>query len=59
VENSQESFTGQFETQATGIEELKNSRIEELKSIYNLQGQRLSSLQKGLNIVNGRKVYVK
>ncbi len=59
VENSQESFTGQFETQATGIEELKNSRIEELKSIYNLQGQRLNSLQKGLNIVNGRKVYVK
>ena len=27
--------------------------------IYNLQGQRLSSLQKGLNIVNGKKVYVK
>ena len=27
--------------------------------IYNLQGQRISTLQKGLNIVNGRKVYVK
>ena len=26
---------------------------------YNLQGQRISSLQKGLNIVNGQKVYVK
>ena len=59
MENSREAFTGEFETQATGIQELKNSRIEELKSIYNLQGQRLSSLRKGLNIVNGRKVYVK
>ncbi len=57
VENSMESFTGQFETLATGIEE--NVRIEKFKngSIYNLQGQRINSLRKGLNIVNGRKVY--
>lgn len=57
VENSNESFTGQFETQTTGIEE--NVRIEKFKngSIYNLQGQRINSLRKGLNIVNGRKVY--
>ena len=59
VENSNESFTGQFETLATGIEE--NVRIEEFKngSIYNLQGQRISSLRKGLNIMNGRKMFVK
>ena len=59
VENSQEIFIGEFETQTTGIEE--NLKIEKLKdeSIYNLQGQRLSSLQKGLNIVNGQKVYVR
>jgi len=59
VENSQEIFTGEFETQTTGIED--NVKIEESKyeSIYNLQGQRLSSLQKGLNIVNGQKVYVR
>ena len=69
VENSKESFTGQFETQTTGIEE--NVRIEKIKngSIYNLQGQRINTLRKGLNIVssaegrlqgkNGRKVYVK
>ena len=59
VENSQESFTGEFETLTNGIE--KNVKIKELKneSIYNLQGQRLNSLQKGLNIVNGRKIYVK
>ena len=59
VENSLESFTGEFETLTNGIEE--NVKIEKLKnvSIYNLQGQRLNSLQKGLNIVNGRKIYVK
>ena len=59
VENSSESFTGEFETQTTGIQELKNSSIEKLKSIYNLQGQRLNSLQKGLNIVNGKKIFHK
>ena len=59
VENSNESFTGQFETLATGIEE--NVRIEKFKngSIYNLQGQRINSLRKGLNIINGQKVFVK
>ena len=59
IENNSESFTGQFIVQTTGIKE--NVKIGKLKnvSIYNLQGQRMSSLQKGLNIVNGRKVYVK
>ena len=66
VENSNESFTGQFETLATGIEE--NVRIEKFKSgsIYNLQGQRINSLRKGMNIVRsaegrlqGKKVFVK
>ena len=59
IENNNEVFTGEFGTETTGIQELKNSRIEKFKSIYNLQGQRLNSLQKGLNIVNGQKVYVK
>ena len=59
VENSQESFTGEFETQTTGIEEISSKRSEVRDYIYNLQGQRLTSLQKGLNIVNGKKVYVK
>ena len=59
VENSQESFTGEFETQTTGIEEICSKRSEVRDYIYNLQGQRLTSLQKGLNIVNGKKVYVK
>ena len=59
VENSRESFTGEFETQTTGIEE--NVINKKLKNaiIYNLQGQRISHLQKGLNIVSGQKIYVK
>ena len=59
MENSHESFTGEFEVQTTGIEEVRNKQEVVRGSIYNLQGQRISILQKGLNIVNGRKVYVK
>ena len=59
VENSRESFTGEFDTLATGIEEVRCKTEEVRNAIYNLQGQRISSLQKGLNIVNGKKVYVK
>jgi hypothetical protein len=59
VENSHESFTGQFDTKATGIVEVKSKKVEPRDGIYNLQGQRISSLLKGLNIVNGRKVMVK
>jgi len=59
VENSLEAFTGQFETQTSGIEAISNQPSAVKHHIYNLQGQRLSSLQKGLNIVNGQKIYVK
>jgi hypothetical protein len=59
IENSQESFSGEFETQTTGIEIVTNNNVGNRKGIYNLQGQRISSLQKGLNIVNGQKIYVK
>ena len=59
VENSHETFTGEFETQTAGIEEVRDKRSDVKGHIYNLQGQRISSLRKGLNIVNGRKVYIK
>jgi hypothetical protein len=59
VENSNDSFTGEFDAQATGIAEVRSITKEASGPIYNLQGQRLSTLQKGLNIVNGQKVYVK
>ena len=59
VENSNESFTGEFNAQKTGIQEVRMKKEDSKSYIYNLQGQRISSLQKGLNIVNGRKVLVK
>lgn len=63
VENSRESFSGEFETLTNGISDavrLNDKRkIINDKRIYNLQGQRLSRLQKGLNIVNGKKIYVR
>ena len=63
VENSNESFTGEIELEKhiSGISDLRLNKDEEIRNtiIYNLQGQRISSLQKGLNIVNGQKVFVK
>ena len=59
VENSNESFTGEFEAQTTGIEAISYQPSAVRHHIYNLQGQRLRTLQKGLNIVNGQKIYVK
>jgi hypothetical protein len=60
VENSLETFTGEFEVQTTGIEEVSyNNKVKARTDIFNLQGQRISSLQKGLNIINGRKVVIK
>ena len=51
-------FTFVFEDDATGIESIQNSKfkIQNEGSIYNLAGQKLSKMQKGINIVNGRKV---
>ena len=59
VENSHEIFTGEFEAQTTGIEDYAETGNIKNGSIYNLQGQRVSCLQKGLMIVNGKKVHVK
>ncbi len=46
-------------TNTTGIETIHHSQFTVKNSIYNLQGVRLNSLQKGLNIVNGKKVIIK
>ena len=46
------------EGSGTGINEHSNFSAQNL-TIYNLQGIRLNSLQRGLNIVNGKKVVVK
>ena len=63
VENSHETFTGEFETEATGISDaLRLNENEEMinNNIYNLQGQRLTGKPtKGVYIQNGRKRVVK
>ena len=58
VENDNESFTGDIDTRTTGIS-LTPTLSKREGAIYNLQGQRISSLRKGLNIVSGRKIFVK
>ncbi len=45
---------------ATGInEELRMKNEESSEVIYNVAGQRLGKMQKGINIVNGKKIMVK
>ena len=48
-----------FGGEATGVKELKNSRIEGLKSVYNLNGQRVMKPTKGLYIKDGKKMFIK
>ena len=45
--------------QATGICNIENDANNGKATIFNLGGQRLSAPQKGLNIINGRKVILK
>lgn len=47
------------EGQQTGIENVFGGDENGTVTIYNLAGQRLNKLEKGINIVNGRKVLVK
>lgn len=54
VEGSNAKHFAFVDDVTTGIKPIDNSYTE--KRIYNLAGQRLSGVQKGLNIVNGKKV---
>ena len=47
------------EGEQTGIENVFGADENGTVTIYNLAGQRLNKLEKGINIVNGRKVLVK
>ncbi|MBO7067415.1 MAG: exo-alpha-sialidase [Bacteroidaceae bacterium] len=51
-------FIFSFEDDETGISEIVNG-ISSDSNWYNLSGQRLSRPQKGINIVNGKKVTIK
>ena len=44
---------------STGIQDINADVNADDVKIYNLQGVRLNSLQKGVNIVNGKKIVVK
>ncbi len=57
--SSVKSFTLVFEDETTGITETRKATREEVEAIFNLAGQRLNRTQKGINIVNGKKILVK
>ena len=48
-----------FDDDATGIEMVNGQSSMVNDPIYNLAGQRISKMQKGINIVNGKKIMVK
>ena len=52
------SFTLIF-NDADGIQTVQTVSAEEAQAIFNLAGQRLPKAQKGINIINGKKVLVK
>lgn len=45
-----------FADETTGIAEMRNQTEEQRNDVYNLRGQRVVAPQKGIYIVNGRKV---
>ena len=57
--NDVKVFTFVFEEDPDGIESLIPTLSKGKDIIYNVAGQRLSKMQKGINIVNGKKVMVK
>jgi len=57
-ESGVKAFYG-FEDDATGIEAIDHSPLTIEGAVYNLAGQRLQKMQKGINIVNGKKIAVK
>ena len=63
VNDGETTFTQRFGVAitggTTGISEVRGKMEEVRGEVYNLQGQRLSQPQKGLNIINGKKVVVK
>ena len=50
VENSSESFSGEFDTQTTGIKEVSND-VTKAVHYYSIDGKRRTNIQRGLNII--------
>ena len=63
VNDGQTTFTQRFGVavlgSVTGIHEVRDQKEERRNEVYNLYGQRLNQLQKGINIIDGRKVIIK
>ena len=38
-----------------GINDVITTPVQDVKTIYNLSGQKLTKVQKGVNIINGKK----
>ena len=53
------SFSVVFANESTGIDSMLNDERIMTKEVYNLNGQRVAAPQKGLYIVNGKKVIIK
>ena len=53
---SVKGFTFVFEDDATSIQTIDNGQQTTDAAIYNLAGQRICKMQKGINIINGKKV---
>ena len=58
VESGVKALFLNFEDTPTAIESIEAAQSENVQ-IYNLVGQRLNKAQKGVNIINGKKVLVK
>ena len=59
VDNFRLKYYGKDEPIVDGINEINPDIFNGKETIYNLMGQKLQKVQKGINIVNGRKVLVK
>ena len=58
--NARQIVMGFGDGETTSIIATLNDKVEKVNdNVYNLNGQRLNVLQKGINIVNGKKVVIK
>ena len=58
--NARQIVLGFGDGETTSIIATLNDKVEKVNdNVYNLNGQRLNVLQKGINIVNGKKVVIK
>jgi len=57
--SSVKGFAINFDDIVTGVNDVRGKMEDGTREIFNLAGQRMSRVQKGVNIINGKKVLVK